>query len=290
MMLETIGLGVKYGAFSALKPTSFHLLEGQLMMVVGPNGAGKSTLLKAIAQTVPYQGAVKVLGEDARHMPARVFAKRLSALDQNHAVGYAFVVEELVRLGRYAHQGVFREGDPGGQNKVDEAIRLCGLEAIRRQNVLTLSGGELQRAFLAQVIAQDTPILLLDEPVSHLDLPYQKVLFDLIAKWLATPGRAALCVVHDLSLAFYYGTHALLMHEGICRGFGKIDDIMSPGLLNSVYGMDVPQWLAELGEPWRKMDKAAPLLYNQQKSEGDSDEMPVLQLGGQQGHRFAPHG
>ncbi len=171
-------------------------------------------------------------------------------------------------LGRYAHQNAFSDSDPGGRAKVDEAIRRCGLSLIRRQNALTLSGGELQRVFLAQVFAQDAPILLLDEPASHLDLAYQKEIFDLVQEWLRTPGRAVICVVHDLQLAMRYGTHALLLNRGRCEAAGTVGEVLTPHSLTRVYGMNVPGWLTWLHEPWENMDIPEKRKYNRAIDEG----------------------
>ncbi|NLW20701.1 MAG: ABC transporter ATP-binding protein [Clostridiales bacterium] len=249
-MLKVTGLGVNYRGLEAVRDVSFHLQAGQWLMLAGPNGAGKSSLLQAVAQTVPATGSILVGGDEARRLPARTLARRLAVLRQTHSLGYAFTVEQLVSLGRYAHQGAFSRGDPQGRQKVEEALALCGLDQIRKQNALTLSGGELQRAFLAQVFAQDAPLLLLDEPASHLDLAYQQSIFGLIALWLRTPGRAVMSVVHDLQLARRYGSHVLLMREGRSLAWGPIDQALTDHHLQEAYGLDVRAWFTWLQDPW----------------------------------------
>ncbi|MGI6635903.1 MAG: ABC transporter ATP-binding protein [Christensenellales bacterium] len=251
MMLTAQSLSVRYGERTVLNNVSFDLDAGQWLMVVGPNGAGKSTLLGAIAQSVPYKGKVTVLGQDARHMRARKLARMLGVLAQNHRVGYGFSVEEVVALGRYAHRGhVFAARDPKGEEMVEHALKLTGMDALRKQSVLTLSGGELQRTFLAQVFAQNPDILLLDEPSNHLDLKYQREIYALIAQWLSQPGRAVLSVVHDLSLARKYGTHALLMEAGHAVHQGACHQVLTRDNLQAVYDMDVVGWLKELLSVW----------------------------------------
>jgi iron complex transport system ATP-binding protein len=207
-------------------------------------------LLKAVAQSVPYQGKIILSGNDACKMNTRKMAKMLAVLEQTHSVGYSFTVEELVNLGRYAHQTAFSHADPEGARKVEHALELCGLIELRKQNVMTLSGGELQRAFLAQVFAQDAPLLLLDEPVSHLDLAYQQDIFELISKWLEFPGRAVLSVVHDLQLARRYGTHVFLMKQGKCVSYGETDDVFTQNNLYQAFGIDVNTWFDWLYAPW----------------------------------------
>ncbi len=251
MMLSAKDLTVQYGERTVLNRINLSLDAGQWLMVVGPNGAGKSTLLGAISQTVPYTGHVMVAGQDAKHMRARKLARMVGVLAQSHRVGYGFTVEEVVALGRYAHRGqVFAASDPQGEEMVDQALRLTGMDSIRRQSVLTLSGGELQRTFLAQVFAQNPDVLLLDEPSNHLDLKYQREVYALIEQWLTTPGRAVLSVVHDLSLARKYGTHALLMDKGVAVHTGACDQVLTRENLSQVYGMDVVGWLTSLLQVW----------------------------------------
>ncbi len=251
-MLKAKNVTVCYGAHPAVNHLSFSLKEGQWLMLVGPNGAGKSTLIDAISQGVPYTGRIELEGEDIRaYRPAKL-ARRIGVLSQRHSVGYAFSVEEIVGLGRYAYASDFLSGrDAEGKACVSQALRATGLEELRHANVLTLSGGELQRAFLAQVFAQDPQILLLDEPANHLDLVYQKHIFSLIQDWLAKPGRAVLSVVHDLSLARRYGTHAVLMNQGRCVSQGQISDVLTPENLHAVYDMDVYQWMRDMLGQWR---------------------------------------
>ena len=116
--------------------------------------------------------------------------------------------------------------------------------------MLTLSGGETQRVFLAQALCQEPEILILDEPANHLDLPFQRELFSLIGNWVKQPGRAAVTVMHDLSLARKYGTHALLLDGGKCAGTGKASEALAPEALEKVYGMDVYGWMKELLQGW----------------------------------------
>ena len=115
---------------------------------------------------------------------------------------------------------------------------------------VTLSGGELQRVFLAQVFAQDPKLLLLDEPANHLDLKYMEQIFELIARWVKQPGRAVISVVHDLSLTKLYGTTAALLHEGSLLGKGPVSEVLSPGLLQTAYGMDVQGYMRRLLKAW----------------------------------------
>lgn len=250
-MLKAENVTVRYGARTVVQDLSFELKEGEWLMLVGPNGAGKSTLIEAIAGSVPYAGKITLAGRNIRAFRASELARRIGVLAQKNAVSYAYSVEEVVSLGRYAHaSGFLASRDDDGGERVERALELTGLTELRRASVLTLSGGELQRTFLAQVFAQNPQILILDEPANHLDLIYQKHIFSLIETWLRQPGRAVVSVVHDLSLSRKYGTHAVLMHRGQCAAQGKIGDVMTAEKLQAVYEMDVYGWMREMLGQW----------------------------------------
>lgn len=251
-MLQVTDLTVRYGDYTAVQGLSFRLAAGDWLMLVGPNGAGKSTAVKAIAQGLPYTGRVLLDGQDVRALPAGERARRIGVLSQQNRVEYDYTVEEIVRLGRYAHErGFLSHRDDEGEGKVLQALEMTGLSGLRRAGMRTLSGGEMQRAFLAQVFAQDPRLLILDEPANHLDLKYQQHIFGLIGEWLRQGGRAVISVVHDLSLARRYGTAALLMHRGRTLSQGDMRQALSPERLQTAYDMDVYAWLRELGEAWR---------------------------------------
>ena len=250
-MLEVSRLSVQFGQKKIVDGLSFTVEEGQWLMIVGPNGAGKSTALNAVTQGVPYTGRISLEGRDIRALKGAERARSVGFLAQKNAVSYAYSVEEVVSLGRYAHaSGFLSARDDEGEACVERALEWTGLTALRRASVLTLSGGELQRTFLAQVFAQNPQILILDEPANHLDLIYQKHIFSLIETWLRQPGRAVVSVVHDLSLARKYGTHAVLMHRGQCAAQGKIGDVMTAEKLQAVYEMDVYGWMREMLGQW----------------------------------------
>lgn len=252
-MLKVKDLTVRYGDATVADHISFSVREGQWLMIAGPNGAGKSTVLNAITQGVPYTGSVELFGKDAKKQKASERAREVGVLAQNHFVGYEFTVEEVVRLGRYSYRGRFLSGGTQEDDAaVEEALELTGLQDLRRQSVLNLSGGELQRTFLAQVFAQDPKLLLLDEPTNHLDLKYQKQVFHLVEQWIQKPGRAVVSVVHDLSLAKAYGTDALLLHQGKIAARGDVKTVLSGEYLNPVYDMDVSRWMQDMLRQWEE--------------------------------------
>lgn len=250
-MLTVNNLSVRYGDTTIVDDISFHVEPGQWLMVIGPNGAGKTTIISAVSQGVPYTGEVLFEGKNIKKCKSREIARNIGVLTQNHYVGYGFTVEEVIRLGRYAHApGLLKSGRDEGEAKVRAAIEKTGMAPYLNQSVLTLSGGELQRAFLAQLFAQDPRMLLLDEPTNHLDLIYQMQVFALVKQWLQETGGSVVSVVHDLSLARAYGTHAILMRKGKIISSGEINEVMTPENLNEVYSMDVYSWMRGLYGQW----------------------------------------
>lgn len=251
-MLDIGHVIVRYGNFTAVSDVSFTLGEGMWLMLVGPNGAGKSTLIEAVSGGVSYDGKILYKGKNLRSLKPAQRAREIGVLAQHNLPGYAFTVEEVVRLGCYSRSSGFFSGpDPGQEERVENALELTGMTALRRADMLTLSGGEMQRVFLAQVFAQDPQLLILDEPANHLDLKYQQHIFSLIQEWLKEPGRAVLSVVHDLSIARRYGSHAILMDHGRSISQGLIRDVMTSGNLQQVYGMNVYGWMQEMLSQWQ---------------------------------------
>ena len=169
-MLEVQNLSVRFGSAVIVNDVSFSVQDGDWLMLIGPNGAGKSTIVNAVSRGVPYTGTVLFEGKDVQKTPAHLLARGMGVLAQHHTVGYAFSVEEVVRLGRYAYApGIFSRRSDEDERSVAEAMELTGVAHIARQSVLTLSGGELQRFCIARALAAEPEVLLMDEPTSALD-------------------------------------------------------------------------------------------------------------------------
>ena len=252
-ILDVRNLTVRYGLRTIVNDISFEVRSGQWLMIVGPNGAGKSTIVNAVSKGVPYTGEIFFAGTNIAKMKSFETARSIGVLAQNHNVSYSFTVEEVVKLGRYAYSsGIFSTTDDNDETQIRTALERTGMYSIRHQSILTLSGGELQRTFLAQVFAQDPELLILDEPTNHLDLLYQKQIFELISDWVKDSGRAVISVVHDLSLAKAYGTHALLLNCGAMASSGTIDDVLTSVNLSKAYSMDVYQWMESLLAKWKQ--------------------------------------
>lgn len=220
-------------------------------MLLGPNGAGKSTSVFALAKTVPYNGVIELFGKDIQKYSNTEYAQKIGFLSQKNLVAYDFSVEEIVSMGRYAHaEGMFKTLSNEDKAKVDEALESCGLQDLRNRSVQELSGGEVQRTFLAQVLAQDPEVLVLDEPTNNLDLVYQDQIFSLLKKWIKEKKGTIISVVHDLALARYYGTSCVLLSNGKVVSAGEIKSVLSDKNLNEVYKMDIKKYLSKLYKNW----------------------------------------
>lgn len=250
--LEVKGLTVTFGGVGIVDNVSFSAGAGEWLMIVGPNGAGKSTVINAVSRGVDFEGEVFFRGEDVKRQKPAKLARSMGVLAQSHHVAYSFTVHEVVKLGRYAYSGgVLSQTTDEDERKIEEALKMTGMAEFSGQSVLTLSGGELQRTFLAQLFAQDPQLLLLDEPTNHLDLVFQKQMFGLIKDWISETGKTVVSVVHDLSLAKAFGTDALLLDRGRAVALGKIDEVLTRENLKKVYSMDVYEWMREMLSQWK---------------------------------------
>lgn len=250
-MLKVENISVKIGNTHILKDVSFEVGQKDILMVIGPNGAGKTTLIKAIMNNIKHSGNAYLKGNHISKINPLQLAKQIGVLTQKNTQHFSYTVEEVVSLGRYAHQkGVFGSLSPLDKEKIQESMTLTGIQHLKDRSVLTLSGGELQRVFLAAVFAQDPNLLILDEPTNHLDLQYQISIFEIIRNWVKQEGRSVIAVVHDLNAVFNYGTKALLLNEGKVEAFGKVKDVLKKDTLQKVYKVDVAQWMQTLLEYW----------------------------------------
>jgi iron-chelate-transporting ATPase len=240
------GVSVSYGAVDVVHDARLELVPGRVTALVGPNGSGKSTLLRTAARLQRARTGTLSLEQTADDAPAdglalsvRDFARRVALLTQGRPVPSGLSVRDVVEFGRYPHRGRWGRADPGGAAAVDDALRLTGVDDLADRGVDQLSGGQLQRVWLASCLAQQTGVLLLDEPTTYLDLRYQVELLDLVRD-LADESRIAVGVVlHDLDQAAALADTVVLLHEGRVRAAGTPADVLTPALLSEVWGIDI---------------------------------------------------
>lgn len=219
-----------------LRDVSFEVDRGQWVGILGPNGAGKTTLLRAIGSHVPFEGSIRLEGTPVEQMGAQARARILAFVRQARSLTFDFTVEEFVLLGRTPHRGWLHPYRASDRKRVREALAEVDLEGFEERSVLSLSGGEMQRVFLAQALVQDADLLLLDEPTAHLDVHYQFTFMEQVREQ-GGEGRTVLAVVHDLELAARYADRLLLLDEGRLRAEGPPASVLTPEQIADVFGM-----------------------------------------------------
>jgi len=226
-----------YGPRVVLRDCSFSLNSGEIVAVVGPNGAGKSTLLRVLAGLLrPTAGAVSIDGHDLTTMPRPAVARRIAVVPQIFDTLFPFTVREIVALGRTTRLGAFGRASRDDVAAVDRAIGELELGPLSSRRIDRLSGGERQRAVLAMALAQETAVLLLDEPTVHLDPGHQLATLELLRE-LATRRQLAVCaVLHDLNLASAFASRIVAMADGRIIRDGTPVEVIRPDLVESVFG------------------------------------------------------
>ena len=237
--LSVRGLRLGYGANPVLHDLDLDIPEGQMTVIVGPNGCGKSTLLKALARLLPpTAGEVRLEGQPLLGLPTRHVAQRLALLQQAPSLPEGVSVHDLVAQGRFPHQGWLGRPHPGDQAAIDRALAQTGLAALANRPVAALSGGQRQRAWIAMVLAQDTPLILLDEPTAWLDLRVQLDLMACLHRLSRAAGRTLVLVLHELNLAAAYADHMVMLRDGRLIAQGTAEAVMTPALLRQVFGLE----------------------------------------------------
>ena len=211
--------------------------DGSFTVIVGPNACGKSTLLRALSGLLtPKQGAVVLDGQAISSYQAKEVARRLGLLPQTAIAPEGISVADLVARGRYPHQKLLRQWTPEDEEQVAQAMEATGVAELADRAVDELSGGQRQRVWMAMALAQQTGILLLDEPTTYLDIAYQIELLDLCAD-LNEQGRTLVAVLHDLNQATRYATHLIALKAGAVVAEGNPSEIITAELVERVYGL-----------------------------------------------------
>ncbi|MCO1581472.1 ABC transporter ATP-binding protein [Crossiella sp. SN42] len=236
--LHAEDLTLAYEARIVAEGLGVRIPDGSFTVIVGPNACGKSTLLKALSRILkPKAGSVLLDGAAISSYPAKEVARRLGLLPQTSIAPNGITVADLVARGRYPHQRLLRQWSPEDELAVSEALRLTGVDELAERFVDELSGGQRQRVWLAMVLAQQTPILLLDEPTTFLDIAHQVEVLDLCADLHEDRGHTLVAVLHDLNHACRYATHLIAMRGGRIVAQGDPREIVTAELVREVFGL-----------------------------------------------------
>jgi iron complex transport system ATP-binding protein len=232
-------LSVTLGGARVLDGLSTDVAHGEWVALIGPNGAGKTTALRAVAGLVPYEGQVCVLKDDARSLPGKQLARRVALVPQVPLIPGDITVRAYVLLGRTPHLGYFGSEARTDHRAVDAALEQLDLIPFERRALDTLSGGERQRATLARALAQDAPVLLLDEPTAALDMGRQQQVLEIVDELRMSRGLTVVSTMHDLTLAGQYADRLLLLDDGRLVAAGSADEVLTRALITQHYRADV---------------------------------------------------
>lgn len=214
------------------------ITDGDITAIVGPNACGKSTLLRALARLlVPRAGSVLLDGEQIHRLPTKEVARRLGLLPQNPSAPDGILVGDLVARGRTPHQSLFQQWSWADEEAVRSSLAATGTLDLFDRSVDELSGGQRQRVWIAMALAQETDLLLLDEPTTYLDVTHQLDLLDLIGRLNRDAGRTIVVVLHDLNLACRYADHIVAMREGAIVASGPPAEVVTVETMRDVFGL-----------------------------------------------------
>ena len=239
-MLKIENLSVSYGSRSVLANVSLEVNSGEVLALIGPNGAGKSTLVRAASGVVPVEaGAVRTNGDDLLSLPPLQRARFLAVVPQAASLPPAFSVWETVLLGRTPYLNFLGQVSAKDEEISRSALAKVDVLELASRRVGELSGGEQQRVLLARALAQSTPILLLDEPTTNLDLHYQVGFLETVRTLAHADGLAVLIALHDLNLAAHYADRIALLVGGKIKAAGMPRQVLTPELISEAYHLPV---------------------------------------------------
>jgi iron complex transport system ATP-binding protein len=255
-MLEVKNIFAGYGTAKdnndIIHSINFKVQKGESLCILGPNGSGKSTLLKAIARIINYRGLVTLNNIDIVSLSRKELAKKIALLGQTSQMFFPYTVYETVSMGRYAwSQGFMKNLSAEDISIIDNTLKQLDIWNIKDHIIDELSGGTLQRVFLAKTLAQTPELILLDEPANHLDLKHQLELLRFIKSWVKENNKIAIGVFHDLNLARLFGNKAVVLNNGNIAASGTTTEVMNNDTLQEVYGIDVRSFMLEALERWQ---------------------------------------
>jgi iron complex transport system ATP-binding protein len=238
--LSAQSIDVAYDGVPVVRGADLTFETGRVTALVGPNGSGKSSLLRTMARLQkPAAGDLRLRDSDALSLSIRDFAKRVALLTQGRPTPGGLTVRDVVDFGRHPHRSRWGRSDAGGAAAINHALEVTGMTAFAERSVEHLSGGQLQRVWLASCLAQETGVVLLDEPTTYLDLRYQVELLDLIRDLADDKGIAVGVVLHDLDQAAAVADSVVLLDAGRVVATGAPTDVLTSDLLTRVYGIRI---------------------------------------------------
>lgn len=232
-------LTLSYGDSIIINELDLEIPKGEITVFIGGNGCGKSTLLRSIARLLkPHSGSILLEGEAISKLSTKEVARKMAILPQSPLAPEGLTVLQLVKQGRYPYQTWLKQWSVEDETKVNKALEATGIGHLKDRTVDSLSGGQRQRAWIAMTLAQDTDIILLDEPTTYLDMTHQIEILDLLFELNETEGRTILMVLHDLNLACRYAHNIIAIKDQKIFAQGKPENVINCGLVKNVFDMD----------------------------------------------------
>jgi iron complex transport system ATP-binding protein len=239
-ILEVKDLSAGYDEGFVIRDISLAVGEGEFMAILGKNGSGKSTLIKAGQNLLAnVRGTVRCGGEDVFRMGPRRVAALIAYVPQLAEPVFEYTVEEIVLMGRFARQGRLAKTSDADEAAVAEAMRLTDVGALRGKRLIQLSGGERQRAFIARALAQDAPLLLLDEPSLHLDIAYQAEIYGILKGLQRERGRSVVVAEHNINLAAAHAERLVFLKDGVVAAEGTPKETVTAANIREIFSADV---------------------------------------------------
>ncbi|RDI41414.1 ABC transporter ATP-binding protein [Falsibacillus pallidus] len=238
-MIRTDSLTLGYGSSVIIDELDLTIPKGEITVFIGGNGCGKSTLLRSIARLLkPHSGSILLDGTSIAKLPTKEVAKKMAILPQSPTAPEGLTVLQLVKQGRYPYQTWLRQWSEEDEEKVNAALKATGMEELKDRQVDELSGGQRQRAWIAMTLAQDTDIILLDEPTTYLDMTHQIEILDLLFELNEKEQRTIIMVLHDLNLACRYAHHIVAIKNQKVYAEGKPERVINCSLVRDVFEME----------------------------------------------------
>ena len=237
--INTQSLSLGYGDKLIINDMNIEIPKGEITVFIGANGCGKSTLLRSVARLLkPQSGSVLLEGKAISTMSSKDVARKMAILPQSPVAPEGLTVYQLVKQGRYPYQSWLKQWSSLDEEKVQKAIEATNLTDLKDQAVDELSGGQKQRAWIAMTLAQDTDVILLDEPTTYLDMTHQIEILDLLFDLNEFENRTIVMVLHDLNLACRYADNLVALKDGAIHAQGRPEDIITPELVQHVFSME----------------------------------------------------
>jgi iron complex transport system ATP-binding protein len=239
VLLEITDLYGGYGAEDIIKGVSFTADEGEVLCLVGPNGCGKSTLFRLILRSLQATGGIiQIDGKDTQSLSPKALANLIAYIPQQHTPIFTYTVLDIVIMGRASHFSAFETPKPVDRDAAFDALKAMGIEHLANRTYTSLSGGQRQMIIIARAICQSAKIFVMDEPAANLDYANQQLLMDVITA-LAEKGYLVIMSTHNPEHLFTVGQKVILMHEGRVAAFGKPDEVITSGILEEIYGIEM---------------------------------------------------